>query len=86
MDNPLEPVWHNQLGGLTFRASGPGGTRFIKYGTRNAETHDAGRTATTRMGVPLGFGSTSSGCRRERHHEWLVTSAPLLVSSPRSAL
>lgn len=37
-DARLEPVWRNAIGGVTFRADGAGGIRFIKWGPRNPET------------------------------------------------
>lgn len=39
----LTPVWRNGLGGLTFRADGPGGARFIKWAAAGTpETDFAG--------------------------------------------
>ncbi|MCR2813274.1 aminoglycoside 3'-phosphotransferase [Microbacterium sp. zg.Y1090] len=68
----LEPVWRNELGGLTFRTDDG---RYIKHGPRNAETSMADEAA--RLGwaaaytpVPhtLAWGADAAD-------EWLVTSA-----------
>jgi kanamycin kinase len=71
----LEPVWRNELGGLTFRVTNARGTRFVKYGPRNAETTAAGEAARLAWAFPytpvpavVEFGSDAT-------HEWLVTRA-----------
>lgn len=70
---PVVPVWHNELGGLTFRAHGPKGTRFIKFVPLNDETDaaaEAERLAWAAGFTPvprvIEFGSNET-------HEWLVT-------------
>jgi kanamycin kinase len=68
----LEPVWVNELGGVTFRADD---ARYIKFGPRNAETTFAGEAerlawAGRHIAVPrvLELGADET-------HEWLVTAA-----------
>ena len=68
----LEPVWVNNLGGLTFRTDDE---RYIKFGPRNAETSFAGEAerlkwvgAYTRVPRVLELGSDAT-------NEWLVTEA-----------
>jgi kanamycin kinase len=70
---PLEPVWENAIGGVTFRATDARGIRYIKHGPRNAETSMAAeaermRWASAYTPVPqvLAEGSDDT-------HEWLVT-------------
>ncbi|TFV84951.1 aminoglycoside 3'-phosphotransferase [Microbacterium sp. dk485] len=70
----LDPVWENEIGGLTFRASGVEGVRYIKYGPLNAETSMAAEAermkwASAYTPVPrvLAVGADDA-------HEWLVTS------------
>lgn len=68
----LTPVWHNELGGLTFRT---GDGRYIKHGPRNAESSFAGEAerlawagAFTPVPRVLELGGDDT-------HEWLVTAA-----------
>ena len=68
----LEPVWVNELGGLTFRTDDD---RYIKFGPLNAETSFAAEAerlewARTHTPVPrvLELGGDAT-------HEWLVTAA-----------
>jgi kanamycin kinase len=68
----LEPVWVNELGGVTFRTDDD---RFIKFGPRNAETTFTGEAerlawAGAHIAVPrvLERGADET-------HEWLVTAA-----------
>lgn len=68
----LEPVWANELGGLTFRTDDG---RFIKYGPRNPESSMAGEAerlawAGRFIRVPevLDVGGDDT-------HEWLITRA-----------
>lgn len=74
-DARLEPVWRNEIGGVTFRATDAAGIRFIKYGPRNLETTAEGeaerlRWIGDRMPVPTVL---EVGC--DSGHEWLVTAA-----------
>lgn len=71
-DAQLEPVWRNELGGLTFRTDDG---RYIKWGPRNAESSmgaEAERLAwaATYTAVPHVL---EAG--RDESHEWLVTLA-----------
>lgn len=68
----LEPVWANELGGVTFRTDD---ARFIKYGPLNAETSMAGEAerlgwAGRYLRVPEVLEVGGDGT-----HEWLVTRA-----------
>jgi kanamycin kinase len=74
-DARLEPVWRNNIGGLTFRATGADGIRYLKWGPLDAETSmraEAERlrwaSAFTRVPRVLDEG-------RDATHEWLVTAA-----------
>jgi len=74
-DAVLEPVWRNGIGGLTFRATGAGGIRFVKYGPRNAETSmsaEAERLRWARAFTPVPRVLDEG---RDATHEWLVTAA-----------
>ncbi|NYF16753.1 kanamycin kinase [Microbacterium sp. AK009] len=71
----LVPVWRNDLGGLTFRATGAGGIRYVKWGPRNAETTvegEAERLAWAAAFAPVPRVITHGGNDDE---EWLVTEA-----------
>jgi len=74
-DATIEPVWRNTIGGLTFRATGAGGIRFLKYGPRNAETSmsaEAERLRWARAFTPVPRVLDEG---RDATHEWLVTEA-----------
>ena len=87
----LEPVWVNELGGVTFRTDDD---RYIKFGPRNAETTFAGEAerlawAGAHVAVPrvLELGADET-------HEWLATAAlagetavaPRWVADPATAV
>lgn len=69
----LVPVWRNGIGGLTFRATGPGGIRYLKWGPRNDETTvegEAERLAWAGRFVTVPQVIAAGGDEVE---EWLVT-------------
>jgi kanamycin kinase len=71
----LEPVWRNELGGVTFRAEGRDGIRFIKHGPKNLETTSAGeaeRLSWAREYTPVPRVIEAGA---DETHEWLVTVA-----------
>jgi len=74
-DARIEPVWRNPIGGLTFRAMGADGIRFVKYGPRNAET--SMRAEAERLRWASGFTPVPRVLDqgRDATHEWLVTEA-----------
>jgi len=87
----LEPVWVNELGGVTFAADDG---RYIKFGPRNAETTFAGeaqRLAWARPFTPVPDVLEVGG---DLTHEWLVTAAlpgetavaPRWVADPATAV
>ena len=87
----LEPVWANELGGLTFRTSDG---RHIKHGPRNLESSFAGeaeRLAWAAAWMPVPRVIEVGG---DETHEWLVTEtilgesavAPRWVADPASAV
>ncbi|WZH38522.1 MAG: aminoglycoside 3'-phosphotransferase [Microbacterium enclense] len=93
-DATLQPVWRNNIGGLTFRATGADGIRYLKWGPLNAETSmraEAERlrwaSAFTRVPRVLDEG-------RDATHEWLLTAAvpgrsavdPRWVAEPATAV
>jgi kanamycin kinase len=70
---PVTPVWHNQVGGLTFRVDAPGGAVFVKWdphGSGESLAAEAERLAwlAGRFPAPpvLGSGGDEAG-------EWLAT-------------
>ncbi|MGP3533851.1 phosphotransferase [Microbacterium sp. RD1] len=75
-DAVLQPVWRNEIGGLTFRAvDADGSERYLKYGPRNLETSMAGEAerlswAAGRTPVPVVLVQGADAT-----HEWLVTRA-----------
>lgn len=87
----LEPVWANEIGGLTFRTDDE---RYIKFGPRNAETSFAGEAARLRWARP--FSPVPEVLERggDGAHEWLVTRAlpgasavvPRWVAEPATAV
>lgn len=68
----LEPVWENELGGLTFRT---GDGRYIKYGPRNDETTMAGEAQRLSWAAPHTPVPRVLGQGQDDTHEWLVTAA-----------
>ena len=69
----LEPVWQNELGGLTFRTDDE---RYIKFGPRNAESSMRGRGASGSSGPgDTSASRTCSSWARTTTHEWMVTRA-----------
>ncbi|WJL96812.1 aminoglycoside 3'-phosphotransferase [Microbacterium sp. ET2] len=71
----LIPVWRNELGGLTFRANGAGGIRYVKWGPRNAETTVEGEAE--RLAWATRFTAVPRVIARggDDDEEWLVTEA-----------
>jgi len=68
----LEPVWINEIGGLTFRTDDE---RYIKFGPRNGETSfaaEAERLAWAARYTPVPHVLEQGG---DDTHEWLVTRA-----------
>ncbi|QEW04446.1 aminoglycoside 3'-phosphotransferase [Microbacterium lushaniae] len=74
-DAELEPVWENELGGVTFRARGDGGIRYIKYGPRNAETSMVAEAARMRWAAPYTPVPRVLTHGADATTEWLVTAA-----------
>ncbi|WP_322410982.1 aminoglycoside 3'-phosphotransferase [Microbacterium invictum] len=74
-DDDLVPVWRNGIGGLTFRATGARGIRYVKWGPRNDETTveaEAERLAWAGRFISVPRVITVGGDDTE---EWLVTAA-----------
>ncbi|WP_285137673.1 aminoglycoside 3'-phosphotransferase [Microbacterium sp. lyk4-40-TSB-66] len=69
----LEPVWRNNIGGVTFRAGDGDGIRYVKWGPRNAETSMRAEAERLRWAAPFSPvpGVLDEG--RDATHEWLVT-------------
>lgn len=87
----LEPVWVNELGGMTFRTDDG---RFIKFGPRNAETSfaiEAERLGWARAFTPVPVVLEAGG---DEEREWIVTAAlpgrsavdPRWVADPAAAV
>ncbi|BAJ74863.1 aminoglycoside phosphotransferase [Microbacterium testaceum StLB037] len=74
-DAHIEPVWRNALGGLTFRAAGADGIRFVKYGPRNAETSMRAEAERLRWASAFTPVPRALDEGRDATHEWLVTEA-----------
>lgn len=72
-DATLEPVWRNNIGGVTFRAIDAGGIRYVKWGRRNAET--SMRAEAERLRWAAAFTAVPRVIEegRDAAHEWLVT-------------
>lgn len=71
----LIPVWRNGLGGLTFRATGAAGIRYVKWGPRSAETTvegEAERLVWAAAFTPVPRVIARGG---DDDEEWLVTEA-----------
>ena len=71
----LEPVWVNEIGGLTFRAVGAGADRFIKWGPRNLETSIADEVARMAWAAPFTPVPTVLEHGADAEHEWMTTVA-----------
>lgn len=72
-DATLEPVWRNNLGGVTFRAIAADGIRYIKRGPRNAETSMRGEAERLRWASAFTAVPRVLEEGRDATHEWLVT-------------
>ena len=59
----LEPVWLNEIGGLTFRTDDE---RYIKFGPRNGETSFAAEAERLGVGGPLHTRAARSRAGRRR--------------------
>lgn len=87
----LTPVWHNELGGLTFRT---GDGRYIKHGPRNAETSFAAEAERLAWAEPHTTVPRVLELGGDETHEWLVTAAlpglsavdPRWVADPAAAV
>ncbi|MET0861707.1 MAG: phosphotransferase, partial [Microbacterium sp.] len=71
----LTPVWRNNLGGLTFRASGAGGDRYIKWAPRGDESSLADEVTRVRWAGPFLRVPEVIEYGGDDTHEWLVTAA-----------
>ena len=69
----LEAVWVNKIGGVTFRAAGPDGVRFVKWGPLNAETSMRAEAERLRWAAPYTPVPVVRDEGRDAAHEWLVT-------------
>lgn len=87
-------VWHNNLGGLTFRATGADEPFYIKWGPRNAEStleDEAERLTWASRWITV---PTVLDHGHDDTHEWLVTAAidglsavdPVWVAEPATAV
>jgi kanamycin kinase len=74
-DATLEPVWRNNLGGVTFRAIDADGIRYIKRGPRNAETSMRDEAERLRWAAAFTVVPRVLEEGRDATHEWLVTAA-----------
>jgi kanamycin kinase len=72
-DAVLEPVWRNDIGGVTFRATDADGIRFVKWGPRNAETSMRAEAERLRWAAPFAPVPQVLDEGRDAAHEWLVT-------------
>ncbi|WP_040167109.1 aminoglycoside 3'-phosphotransferase [Microbacterium gorillae] len=90
----LVPVWRNGVGGLTFRADGPEGVRYIKWGPRHPETSLAQEAQRLTWAAP--FTTVPHVLQRgeDERHEWMVTAAipgrsavdPRWITEPETAV
>jgi kanamycin kinase len=69
---PLEPVWRNDYGGLTFRTDDG---RYIKHGPRNLESSFAGEAARLEWAAPHARVPQLLEVGGDDTHEWMVTAA-----------
>ncbi len=69
----LDPVWRNNLGGVTFRATDADGIRYVKWGLRNAETSMRAEAERLRWAAPFTPVPPVLDEGRDATHEWLVT-------------
>lgn len=74
-DATLTPAWRNALGGVTFRAAGADGIRFVKWGPRNGETSMRAEAERLRWAAPFTLVPRVLEEGRDATHEWLVTAA-----------
>lgn len=69
----LTPVWINDYGGVTFRATDAGGIRFIKLDPHNPEWSAAGEAECLRWAARYTPVPRALEAGRDTTHEWLVT-------------
>lgn len=69
----LTPVWQNNLGGVTFRATDADGVRFIKYGLIDPESTRADEAARLRWAAPYLRVPEVITVGTDGTYEWLET-------------